>query len=223
MKRFAYVGLGVFFFIMTMMTSGSAVAQSSGKKAAPKVPITYPGDTDETIARRAAWVEGAKKEGQLSWWGDLKPNEAKPIIAAFNKVYPFIKVEFSRQASDEQAAQLEAEFTVGKVKVDVMEGGGRPNFPRWRKIGLMVPFTDLIPGIHNIPKNNYSRFKDWAMIGNNAITPQYNTRQISAANAPKSWEDLLDPKWKGKLGMTADMKVWAVFALAENGWGMEKT
>ena len=51
----------------------------------------------------------------------------------------------------------------------------------------------------------------------------FNTKLVSAAEVPKRWEDLLDPKWKGQqIGMTTDMKVWCTLALA-GGWGVEKT
>ncbi len=229
MKKIAYsliVVLTIFVFLPLSSFAAQAKAkapQTKVKAALPQVPVTYPGDTDQTIIRRAKLVEEAKKEGAVVWWGDLKPEEAKPIIAEFNKVYPYINVDFARQASDEKAAQLEAEFSAGQVNVDIMEGGGRPNFPRWRKIGLLEKFTDMIPNIAKIPKTMYSRYGDWAMAGNNAIVPMYNTKLVTAAEAPKKWEDLLDPKWKGQMAMTTDMKVWAVFALAPNGWGMKKT
>jgi iron(III) transport system substrate-binding protein len=142
---------------------------------------------------------------------------------SINKIYPFIPVSSSREASEEKAAKLEAEFTAGKLSVDVVEGGGRANCPRWRKMGIMEKFTDIIPGIGKIPKDLYSQYGDWAMAGNNVPLPMYNTNLVSAAEAPKSWEDLLNPKWKGKLAMTTDMKVWAVLALSDKGWGMQKT
>ena len=62
-----------------------------------------------------------------------------------------------------------------------------------------------------------SKYGDWAISGENAVTPQYNTKLVSAAEAPKSWGDLLDPKWKGKIGITTDMKVWTTLALEEGG------
>ena len=46
-----------------LLPTSSAYSQAASKKTLPKVPITYPGDTEKTIVRRAEWVEGAKKEG----------------------------------------------------------------------------------------------------------------------------------------------------------------
>jgi ABC-type Fe3+ transport system substrate-binding protein len=222
MKRIAcFMTLLVPVFVLLPLWSEGA--QSQPKASLPQVPITYPGDNDKTILRRAQWVEGARKEGKLILWTDLTPNEAKKVTDQFSKVYPFITVISSREASEEKAAKLEAEFTAGKLSVDVVEGGGRANCPRWRKMGIMEKFTDIIPGIGKIPKDLYSQYGDWAMAGNNVPLPMYNTNLVPAAEAPKSWEDLLKPQWKGKLAMTTDMKVWALFALSEKGWGMQKT
>ena len=90
-------------------------------------------------------------------------------------------------------------------------------------MGIVEKFTDIIPGIKTMDKGMYGRYGDYAIPGNNAITPQYNTKLVSASEAPKAWEDLLDPKWKGQIGLSSDIKVWYVLALAEGGWGMNKT
>ena len=81
---------------MIFFSGGLGLAQTPSKKALPQVPITYPGDTDRTIIRRAQWIEGAKKEGELVWWGTRRPEEGKEIIAAFRKIYPFIKCSYWR-------------------------------------------------------------------------------------------------------------------------------
>lgn len=198
-------------------------AEPPAKAQLPQVPITYQGDTGETISRRAQWIEGAKKEGTLVWWGDLRPEEANKIIAEFNKIYPFAQVMYARQSSAEKAAKIEAEHAVGRVTFDIMHGGEPIYYPRWREKGYLEKFADVIPGLGRMPKAMYSRYGDWFQPGNNAIVPMYHTKLVAAGEVPKKWEDLLDPKWKGKLAMTADMKGWSTLALTENGWGIEKT
>jgi iron(III) transport system substrate-binding protein len=206
--------------VLTMfLPIGSALAE----KSVPQVPITYSGDTNDTIVRRAQWIEGAKKEGTAVWWGDLKPDEANKVISEFNKLYPFITIAYARQSSQEKATKLEAEYAIGRVSFDFMHGAEPIYYPRWRKMGTLEKFTNIIPGIGRIPKAMYSQFGDWAQPGNNAIVPMYVTKQVSPAEVPKKWEDLLDPKWKGKMAMTSDMKAWSTLALTENGWGIEKT
>ena len=74
-KVFYFMAAGL--AVLTLFPAGSVYAQTTVKT---QVPITYPGDTDETILRRARWIEGAKKEGNtLTWWG-VPPGDATKEI-----------------------------------------------------------------------------------------------------------------------------------------------
>ena len=214
LQAFAAVMIAIILF-----TVGPVFAQ----KSLPPVPIIYPGDNDQTIARRAKWIEGAKKEGALVWWGNRSPAQYKRFFAEFNKIYPFIAGTGWRATGEEVAAKLESEYAGGRYSVDIIEGGEPYNYPRWRKMGILEKFTDIIPMLQGMDRKMYSRYGDWVQVGNNAVVPTYNTKLVPTAEAPASWEDLLNPKWKGKIGLTADMKPWTTLALAEGGWGIEKT
>ena len=185
--------------------------------------IRYAGDTKEAIERREKWIEGAKKEGNLVLWMTLNPSIAAKLIADFNQLYPFIKVDYWRGKGEEVAAKLEAGYIANRHDVDVIHTGDAPRYPRWRKLGWIEKFSHIIPDIKRIEKRMYSKYGDTFNPGNNAMTPQYNTKLVSSSEAPRRWEDLIDPKWKGQqIGMTTDMKVWCTLAIA-GGWGVEKT
>ncbi len=205
--------------LMSLLPIGSVFAQ----KSLSQVPIKYPGDTDATIARRAQWIEGAKKEGTVVWWCSIKPNQLNEIAAAFNKVYPFIKLEYWTGEEKERVTRIETEHSIGRITFDLSDPGEATRYPRWRSIGLIEKYTDIIPLIEKKDKRMYSKYGDWVQLGHNAITPQYNTKLLSASGAPKSWDDLLNPKWKGQLGMTTAMDTWIGLALGDGGWGVEKT
>ena len=116
--------------VTIMLPIGLALAQ----KSLSQVPITYAGDTDKTILRRAQWIEAAKKEGTLAWWGTSSPAEGKKLTTEFNKIYPFITVNYWRGKGEEVAAKLEAEIAGGRSSVDITLGGEPYNYPRWRKM-----------------------------------------------------------------------------------------
>ena len=179
MKRLQIV-TGLVLLAMVLLPIPPAFSQT------PKVPITYQGDNDKTFERRLQWIEGAKKERTLVWWGTRRPNEAEAIIAAFNKIYPFIKVVYWRGRGEEVAAKLDAEFASGRSSVDVSLGGEHLNYPRWRKAGMITKFTDIIPRIEKLDKRIYSRYGDYIMTGNTVILPTYNTNLVSSNEAPKS-------------------------------------
>src|SRR3972149_8337776 len=112
MKRLTFLGI-ICSLIVVPLTAAFAQA--------PKVPVTYPGDNEETIARRAQWIEGAKKEGKVIWWSTTQTNEAKPVLAAFSKRYPFIKVEHVRMGGVDQETKMLAEFKAGRVPNDIAQ------------------------------------------------------------------------------------------------------
>ena len=221
MKKWTYYMMIVFVMVM-LLPGWSVYGQVPSKKSLPSVPITYDGDTDATIIRRAQWIEGAKEERDLVYWSSKSPEMGRKIIAEFNKIYPFIKGTFVGAAGEGVGPKVEIETVRGKFSVDVIEGANE-SYPRWREKKIIAKFTDIIPGIKKLPKRAYSKYGDWAIPAANVNTPQYNTTLVSKAEAPKSYEDLLDPKWKGNLGMADDLKVWVSFALEEGGWGVEKT
>src|SRR3990170_1246644 len=132
MKRLAAYLVTVIWVGMILNPVGSMGAQGPGKKTLPQVPITYAGDTEKTILRRAQWIEGAKKEGALVWWSVERPDQLKKIVAEFNKIYPFITGSYWR-ASEELAPKLESEYSSGRFTVDIIQGGQPHNYPRWRK------------------------------------------------------------------------------------------
>lgn len=209
--------------IVTALPVFSAWAETKAKKPLPQVPVTYQEDTDKDILRRAQWVEAAKKEGAIDWWGTRKPDEGNKIIAEFNKIYPFIKVSYWRGQGEEVAAKLEAENAAGRSSADILMGGEPYNYPRWRKLGIMEKYVDIIPLLEKWDKGMYSKYGDWVQPGNSPKIPEYNTKLVSAAEAPKKWEDILHPKWKGQIALQTDMNMWVILALAEGGWGIEKT
>ena len=115
--------LAICYVVSILLPFSSVYAQTPAKKSLPPVPITYSGDTDETIIRRAQWIEGAKKEGTLNLLGILLPAWSAKLIPEFNKIYPFIKMNSWSGKGEEVATKLEAEAISGRSTVDVTLGG----------------------------------------------------------------------------------------------------
>jgi len=134
--------------VCLFLSGGWVEAQAQAKKSQslPQVPITYPGDTDETIRRRAQWIEEAKKEGNtVIWWGVIQPGEVKREVAEFNKVYPSIKIDYWRGEGELIATKLDTDFNAHRQSADMAYGGEPVNFPRWRKRGFLgsLPILSL--------------------------------------------------------------------------------
>ncbi len=164
-------------------------------------------------------IEKAKTEGEVVWWGGSTEAQDREFIRRFNQKYPFIKVEQWNTSSNATQERVWAEFTAKKFSWDVVTGGTRAA-QDWIKAGVMQKWT--VPGLSRLPAEARDPDSYYAAFGFNVSIPAYNTKLISAEDAPKSWKDLLDPKWKGKIAAPDVMDMWVVFA-QPNVWGKPKT
>jgi iron(III) transport system substrate-binding protein len=141
-------------------------------------------------------IEAAKKEGKVATYGDYSYDEAKEIQAAFNKRYPFIKFEHLSMGSSDVVTRVLMESKSGTAGADVALTGG-PTFLPLVKEGFLRQVDWAALGVH---PNTIDT--SW---GVTCATVTYvlawNTKLVSRADAPKNWNDLLDPKWKGAIGL----------------------
>jgi iron(III) transport system substrate-binding protein len=161
----------------------------------------------------------AKAEGKLIWWGGGTESEDREFIKRFNQKYPFIKVDQWNTSSKATEERVWAEFVAKKYTWDVVTGGSRSS-QDWVKSGMLQKWS--VPGLATLPKEAKNSAGYYAAFGFNVGVPVYNTNLVSASDAPKSWDDLLNPKWKGKMATPDVMDMWVALAQPEL-WGKEKT
>jgi len=152
--------------------------------------------TNRSADRERLLIEGAKKEGQVVIYSAAIVNQAlRPIAEAFMKKYPFVKLTYWRADTEEIVAKLSAEVRARNVVADLIEGTGVGELAV--ESGLTVPFstpaTDDLPELYRDPRGNWvsSRISYFGMA--------YNTKLVPPDQVPKTYDDLLDPKWKGKI------------------------
>lgn len=146
--------------------------------------------------RQKILEEGAKKEGKLVWYTPLIVNQAvRPLKEAFEKKYPFIKVDFHRANSRGLVQKWIAENSAKRYEADVV--GGSEVTTLGKKAGLLARFYS--PPARDYPAEMKDSQGYWSTTNLYFMTLAYNTRRIKPGEAPKSYEDLLQPKWKGRM------------------------
>jgi ABC-type Fe3+ transport system substrate-binding protein len=140
--------------------------------------------------------EAAKKEGEVVWYTSLIVNQAvRPLVEAFNKKYPGISVKYARADSGPTAIKIINEAQAGRPQSDVFDG--IDSTPPLLKAGLVEPF---IPSeADKYPAELKDSGGRWRALVLYFLTPAINTQQVSKNDIPKTPQDLLDPKWKGKI------------------------
>jgi ABC-type Fe3+ transport system substrate-binding protein len=153
--------------------------------------LTYKGSD-----RTEKLIEGAKKEGELVYYSAMIVNQAlRPLTAAFQKKYPFIKMTYWRGDSEDIATKLSAEMRANNPLGDVVEGTGIGELAV--RAGFAQPTWS--PELAAIPEKMRDPRGLWSPTRMSYFAIAYNTRLVPPASAPKTYEDLLDPKWKGKM------------------------
>ncbi len=193
------------------------IGAASTQAAAVENPLTYAGPD-----RQHVLIEGARGEGELVFYSAMIVNQAlRPVSEAFMKKYPFIKLTYWRAESSGIFTKLSAEARAGKVMADVVEGTGVGESVI--QAGLAQPYAT--PALADIPAAYHDPNNLWTPTRRSFFGAAYNTRLTPLAEAPKTYEDLLDPRWKGRLAWHAGSASGAdlfVTNLRKN-WGDERT
>ena len=164
----------------------------------------------------SALVEGAKKEGKLVWYTSMAIDTSKPLLDAFVKDYPFIKAELVRAGEEQLMNRMLSETRAGRWMFDAVSTAA-----------MSVAADRHLLSPYPTPEREafLSEFKDtqgyWTGLFVNNLVLCYNTKMLSAKDAPKNYPDLLDPKWKDKMLMDSTDYDW--FGTLAMVWGKEKT
>jgi ABC-type Fe3+ transport system substrate-binding protein len=149
-----------------------------------------------------ALIEAARKEGTLVWYSTLIINQiVRPMVAAFEAKYPGIKVDYSRSASSDVALKIVNEARARRVQSDIFDGSNTVFLLRDPR--LVTPYTPK--AVESWPAELKSKDGTWTALNIFYWTSAYNTNLVKPEDVPKTYEDLLDPKWKGKIAWTYDL------------------
>jgi iron(III) transport system substrate-binding protein len=142
-------------------------------------------------------VEAAKREGKVVWYTSLALPSAEKVAKLFEAAYPGIKVEVQRTGSQRILQRVMQELGANIKNVDVVHTSDAGHFVLLKEKKLLMKYTPA--GVDSFPSG--FKDKDGYYYGLRATVNviAYNNKIIPATEAPKTWKDLLDPKWKGKM------------------------
>jgi iron(III) transport system substrate-binding protein len=144
-----------------------------------------------------ARLEAAKKEGKVVWYTSLAVPSTEKIAKLFEAAYPGIKVEAHRTGSQRVLQRLMQEMQANIKNADVVHTSDAGHFVLLKEKQLLEKYTPA--GVEKFPAG----FKDaggyhYGLRATLSVIA-YNGKQVQAGEAPRTWKDLLDPKWRGKL------------------------
>jgi ABC-type Fe3+ transport system substrate-binding protein len=163
-------------------------------------------------------IEAAKQERKVSYYTTMTLSQSKKVVDKFQQKYPFIQAELFRGGGDEVLNRIQNETRGGLYAWDVVSTRG-DSVLTLMDAKLITSYRS--PESRFISKDMVDDEGYWSAYYVNPYVLGYNTNLVTKADVPKTYEELLDPKWKGKK-ISIDDSAYGLLAGLERAWGKEK-
>jgi iron(III) transport system substrate-binding protein len=170
-----------------------------------------------------ALVEAARKEGKVTYYTAMDLSVAEPLAKAFEAKYPGIKVAVERTGAERLFNRIAQENASNIRRADVVNSSDAAHFISWKRQDWLEPYVTVeiaenVPAAERDPDGSFTNQRTHL----SAIA--YNTSLIKPEDAPKGFNDLLDPKYAGKLvkghpGYSGTIMTATHQIARELGWG----
>ena len=152
----------------------------------------------EPVSITPALIEAARKEAKVILYSAMDLPVGEKLGKAFEAKYPGIEVQIERSGSERLFQRLNQEFSSNIHAADVVNSSDASHFIAWKRNGWLSPFVTediaqhFLPAYRD-PDGMFATTRIWLS------SIAYNTNLVKPEDAPKSFADLLDPKWAGKM------------------------
>jgi len=163
-------------------------------------------------------VEGARREGEIVWYTTMSLDQSKEFMDRFLKKYPFLRPSVFRSGGGALLNRVSSEAKAGKYLFDVVHGTGEIVLPLM-ELGLLAPYNSAERKM--IPDDLKDGKHYWTSVYVNSIVLGYNTKQIKRETLPRTYEELLQPRWKGRKISLDDSYTTFLQGLISS-WGKDK-
>jgi len=140
----------------------------------------------------------ARREGEVWWYTSLPEAEAEAFLARFEQAYPFIDAHLVRGSTFEIVRRIDQELARGEVRVDCAHVLDPAVFDDLRRRGEL--YAHEMELSRDFPPE-YIEANQWAAMRAVTVCIAYDTGRMSIEAVPKTWPELLDPKWEGRIGL----------------------
>jgi iron(III) transport system substrate-binding protein len=145
-----------------------------------------------------ALIEAAKKEGKVIWYAAMDLPVSQRVARGFEEKYPGIAVRIERTGAERQFQRLAQEYAARINAADIINSSDAAHFVSWKRSGWLAPYVpeevaQHFPAEHRDPDGMFATARFYV------VSLGYNTDLVKPEDAPKSFMDLLHPKWMNKI------------------------
>lgn len=173
-----------------MMAASAAMVAGSYVSSAQSAPAA------EAITPQL--IEAAKKEGKVTWYTSVDLVLGEKVAKAFEAKYPGVAMKVERSGAERNFQRIGQEYSSKIYNCDVVNSSDAAHFILWKRQKMLAAYVpeDVARDFPDQHKDPDGMFASWRI----TVSPiAYNSKLVKAEDAPKSFADLLDPKWSGKI------------------------
>jgi iron(III) transport system substrate-binding protein len=163
--------------------------------------------------REQRLIDGAKKEKELAFYSSIPPEDIAALIGAFDKKYG-VKVRVWRADSEGILQRIISEAKARRFEVDIMAGSSSALEPLYRENLLQEVKS---PYLADILPEAIAPHRQWVSVYLSTFVQAYNTNLVRKESLPKTYRDLLNPEWKGRLAIEAEDFDWFAQVVMDMG------
>jgi iron(III) transport system substrate-binding protein len=189
----------VVFVTIAAWLAATAAFSATADETVKKITSLAPAE------RRAFLEDAARKEGQLVLYTSISLTDYPMIVAAFENRYPFVKVNAYRSTPSGVFTRVETEARAGRYAADVVASAP---VEMWELKTRGLSTSYLSPERKALPAGSFDADGYWQGFEVTPLVLAFNTREVASSAAPQSYEDLLNPKWKGKMSLGTEEYTW---------------
>jgi iron(III) transport system substrate-binding protein len=167
--------------------------------------------------RKTLLEEGARKEGEAIWYTSMSLTDFPKIVGAFERSYPSVKIRANRLSQSSIMPKIDTEARAGRFAVDIIASAP---VEMWELKQKNFSASYLSPELRAFPVGSFDPQGYWSSTEVTPLVLAFNTKLVASEEAPRSYQELLQPKWKGKMNFGSDEYAW--YSVMLDGMGKAK-
>jgi iron(III) transport system substrate-binding protein len=170
------------------------------------------------VAQDAATVD--PRSGTVRIYVSLATSAMTRLVAAMNKHFPNLKIEFVRAGSVETVKRFVAERQAGRIGADLIHGADPGGFEYFAQKGWLDTRLAAPSLTASYRDGFFDQKAGWVALRATGIAPMYNTKLVQKDALPKTWKELIEPKWKGRIAISDPTRAGSSFSHLYGMWKM---
>jgi iron(III) transport system substrate-binding protein len=160
------------------------------------------------------------RSGTVRIYVSLATSAMTRLVAAMNKHFPNLKIEFVRAGSVETVKRFVAERQAGRIGADLIHGADPGGFEYFAQKGWLDTRLAAPALTRNYRAGFFDQKAGWVALRATGIALMYNTKLVSQNALPRTWKELIDPQWKSRIAISDPTRAGSSFSHLYAMWKM---